>query len=45
MINGDNKMNMKRENVRIIRIILNLHGATVDSRTFATFAHVVTNFC
>ena len=25
MINGDNKMNMKRDNVRIIRIISDLH--------------------
>ena len=45
MVNGENKMNMKRDNVRIIKIILDLHGATVDSRTFATFAQVATNFC
>ena len=25
MINGDNRMNMKRDNVRIIRIILDLN--------------------
>ena len=25
-------MNMKRDNVRIIRIILDLHGVVVDSR-------------
>ena len=32
-INGDNKMNMKRDNVRIIRIILYLHGVLiVDSK-------------
>ena len=35
MINADNKMNMKRDNVRIIRIILDLHGAIVDSRKVA----------
>ena len=34
MINGDNKINMKRDNVRIIRIILDLHDVIVDSRTF-----------
>ena len=33
MINGDNKMNMKRDNVRIIRIILDLHCVIVYSRT------------
>ena len=32
MLNGDNKMKMKRDNVRIIRIILDLHGAIVDAR-------------
>ena len=32
MINRDNKMNIKRDNVRIIRIILDLHGVIVDSR-------------
>ena len=32
LIKGDNNMNMKRENVRIIRIILDLHGVIVDSR-------------
>ena len=32
MINGYNKMNMKRD-VRIIRIILDLRGVIVDSRT------------
>ena len=31
MINSDNKMNMKRGNVRIIRTILDLHGVIVDS--------------
>ena len=25
MINGDNRMNMKRDNVRIIRIVLDLN--------------------
>ena len=32
VIRGDNKMNMKRDNVRIIRIILDLHGVIVDLR-------------
>ena len=32
IMNGDNKMNMKRDNVRIIRIILYLHGIINDSR-------------
>ena len=52
MINGDNKMNMKRYNVRIIRIILDLHGVIVDSRTVVpfdllhtyTFLHIVRLF-
>ena len=39
-INGDNKMNMKRDNVRIIRIILDLHGVTVDSRKVVLFEYV-----
>ena len=29
MINGDNKMNMKRDNVRIIRTILELYGVII----------------
>ena len=29
IINGDNKLNMKRDIVRIIRIILDLHGVIV----------------
>ena len=29
MINGDNKMNMKRDNVRIIRTILDLYGVII----------------
>ena len=29
MINGDNKLNMKRDNVRIIRIILDLYGVII----------------
>ena len=38
MIKGDNKMNMKRNNVRIIsRIILDLHGVIVDSRKVVFF--------
>ena len=32
MINGDNKMNMKRDSVRITRITLDLRGVIVDSR-------------
>ena len=39
MINGDNKMNMKCDNVRIIRIILDLHGAIVDSRKVVLFEY------
>ena len=39
MINGDNKMNMKRDNVSIIRIILDLHGVIVDSRTVVLFEY------
>ena len=41
MINGDNKMNMKHDNVRIIRIIniLDLHGVIVDSRTIVLFEY------
>ena len=31
IINGDNKMNMKRDNVRIIGIILDLHGVIVST--------------
>ena len=29
IINGDNKMKMKRDNVRIIRTILDLHGCSL----------------
>ena len=36
MINGD-KMNMKSDNGRIIRIILDLHGVIVDSRKVVLF--------
>ena len=36
-INGDNKM--KRDNVRIIRIILDLHGVIVDSRKVVLFEY------
>ena len=39
MINGDNKMNMKSNNVRIIRISLDLHGVIVDSRTVVLFKY------
>ena len=39
IIKGDDKMNMKRDNVRIIRIILDLHGVIVDSRTVALFEY------
>ena len=39
MINGDNKMNMKRDNVRIIRIILYLHGVIADSRKVVLFEY------
>ena len=39
MINGDNKMNMKLDNVRIIRIILGLHGVIVDSRKVVIFEY------
>ena len=42
MINDDNKMNMKHDNVRIIRIILDLHGVIVDSRMVVLFHFVVT---
>ena len=41
MINGDNKMNMKRDNVRIIRIILDLHGVIVDSRMVVLLRYVL----
>ena len=39
MINGDSKMNMKSDNVRIIRIILDFHGVIVDSRTLVLFKY------
>ena len=39
MISDDNKMNMKRDNVRIIRIILHLHGLIVDSRKVVLFEY------
>ena len=39
MINGDNKLNMKRDNVRIIRKILHLHGVIADSRTVVLFEY------
>ena len=39
LINGDNKMNMKRDNVRIIRIILDIHGVIVDSRKDILFEY------
>ena len=38
-MNGDNEMNMKRNNVRIIRIILDLHGTIVDSRKVVFFEY------
>ena len=38
MINSD-KMNMKSDNVRIIRINLDLHGAIVDSRKAVLFEY------
>ena len=40
MINVDNKINMKRDNVRIIRIILDLDGVIVYSRKVVFFEHV-----
>ena len=42
MINGDNKINMKHDNVRIIRIILDLHhhGFIVDSKKVVLFEYV-----
>ena len=40
MMNGDNKMNIKCDNVRIIRIIsLDLHGVIVDSRKVVLFEY------
>ena len=39
IMNGDNKMNMKRDNVRIIRIILDLQGVIVDSRKVVLFEY------
>ena len=40
MINGDNKMNMKCDIVRIIRIILDLYGVMgLDSRTVVLFEY------
>ena len=38
IMNGDNKMNMKRDNVGIIRII-DLHGVIVDSRKVVLFEY------
>ena len=39
MINSDNKMNMKRDNVRIIRIILDLPDVIVDSKKVVLFEY------
>ena len=39
-MNGDNKMNMKRDDVRIIRIIVDLHGAIVDLRKVVLFIYL-----
>ena len=39
MINGDNKMNMKCDNVGIIRIILDLHGLIVYARKVVLFEY------
>ena len=39
MINCDYKMNMIRDNVRIIRIILDLHGVIIDSRAVVLFEY------
>ena len=39
MINVENKMNIKRDNVRIIRIILDLYGVIVDSRKVVLFEY------
>ena len=39
MVKGDHKMNMKRDNLRIIRIFLDLHGVIVDSRTVVLFEY------
>ena len=39
MINGVNKMSMKRDNVRIIRRTLDLHGVIDDSRTVVLFEY------
>ena len=36
MMNGDNKMSMKRDNEKIIRII-DLHGVIVDSKKVVLF--------
>ena len=44
VINGDNKMNMKRDTVRIIRITLALHGEIVDSRRVVLFEYVLPHF-
>ena len=38
MINDD-RINMKRDDERIIRIILDLHGVIVDSRKFVPFEY------
>ena len=39
IINDDNKMNMKRDNVRIVSIILDLHGVIVHSRKVVLFEY------
>ena len=39
MINNDNKMNVKRDKVRIIWIGLDLHNAIVDSRKAVLFGY------
>ena len=39
MTNSDNKINMRRDNVRIIRIVSDLHGVIVDSRTVVLFEY------
>ena len=44
MINGDKKMNMKRDNVRIIRMILDLHGIIVGSRKVVSLNMFYRNF-
>ena len=49
MINDD-RINMKRDDVRIIRIILDLHGVIVDSRKVVLFeysehCHALCSYC